>query len=62
MYSRSAWGGDTDPYIKTVFSKVEVEGDDDPTVSLVLFEWKDEDLVGVWPTEDAPRVRKRNLQ
>lgn len=56
MYSRTAWGGDTDPYILTKFSKAKVEGDDDPTVSLVIFEWKDEDLVGIWPSEDAAPV------
>ena len=58
MYSRSTWGGDTDPHITTKFSKATVEGDDDPTVSMVIFEWRDEDLVGIWPTEDAPRVRE----
>ena len=56
MYSKSAWGGDVDPFILTTFSKAEPEGDDDPLVSLVIFEWKDEDLVGVWPSDDAPKV------
>lgn len=53
MYSRSAWGGDTDPFISTKFIKATAEGDSDPIVSVVIFEWKDEDLVGVWPSEDA---------
>lgn len=45
MYSRKAWGGSTDPYILTKFIKPEkVEGD--PTVSLVVFEWADRDLIG----------------
>ena len=56
MYSRSTWGGDTDPHITTKFSKSTAEGDDDTTVSLVIFEWRDEDLVGIWPSEDAPSV------
>lgn len=45
MYSRKAWGGNTDPYILTKFiTPDEVEGD--PTVSLVVFEWSDRDLIG----------------
>lgn len=45
MYSRKAWGGKTDPYILTKFIKPEkVEGD--PTISLVVFEWSDRDLIG----------------
>lgn len=57
MYSKTAWGGDTDPFILTKFIKTNAEGDEDPVVSLVIFEWKDEDLVGVWPSDDAPEVR-----
>lgn len=56
MYSRKAWGGDVDPFIETKFIKTTVEGDEDPLVSFVIFEWKDEELVGVWPSEDATRV------
>ena len=57
MYSRSAWGGDTEPFVNAKFSKVTPDGDEDPIVSLVVFEWKDEDLIGVWPSEDATKVR-----
>ena len=46
-----------DPFILTKFIQATPEGDEDPIVSLVIFEWKDEDLVGVWPSEDAPKVR-----
>ena len=56
MYSRSAWGGDVDPFIETKFIKATPEGDEDPIVSLVMFEWKDEDLVGVWEQEDSTEV------
>lgn len=45
-----------DPFILTKFIQATPEGDADPIVSLVIFEWKDEDLVGVWPSEDAPKV------
>ena len=56
MYSKSAWGGDVDPFILTKFIKTTPEGDEDPLVSLVVFEWRDEDLVGRWPNDDAPKV------
>lgn len=55
MYSKTAWGGSVDPFILTKFIQATPEGDEDPIVSLVIFEWKDEDLVGVWPSEDAPK-------
>ena len=45
-----------DPFILTKFIQATPEGDEDPIVSLVIFEWKDEDLVGVWPSEDASKV------
>ncbi|KAI0122097.1 lung seven transmembrane receptor-domain-containing protein [Daldinia grandis] len=59
MYSRSAWGGPVDPFILTKFPNQTVEGDDDPIVSLVIFEWKDEDLIGVATNPDddmSPKV------
>ena len=59
MYSRKAWGGDTDPFVLTKFIKDTPKGDEDPVVSLVIFEWRDEDLVGVWPSADAPQVRSQ---
>ena len=57
MYSKKAWGGDTDPFIETKFIKTTPEGDEDPLVSLVIFEWEDEELVGRWPSDDAQKVR-----
>lgn len=47
-----------DPFILTKFIQATPEGGEDPIVSLVIFEWRDEDLVGVWPSEDAPKVGK----
>ena len=61
MYSKTAWGGSVDPFILTKFIQATPQGDEDPIVSLVIFEWKDEDLVGVWPSEDAPKVGTRIL-
>ena len=54
MYSRRAWGGSVDPFILTKFVKnTEAADDADPIVSLVIFEWRDEELIGVYPTVDA---------
>ncbi|KAL8908157.1 MAG: hypothetical protein Q9207_000980 [Kuettlingeria erythrocarpa] len=54
MYSKKAWGGDTNPFIQTTFDKAPPPDDQDVFVSLVVFEFKDEDLIGVWPSPDAP--------
>jgi len=53
MYSRAAWGGAVDPFILTKFVKSTAEGDVDPIVSLIIFEWNDEELIGVYPTADS---------
>ena len=47
MYSKSAWGGNVDPYIQVVFVNDTVKPDTDPIISLLIFEWKDLDLIGV---------------
>lgn len=46
MYSRKAWGGDVDPFILTKIFKPDDLGDSDPLVSLLVFEWEDEGLIG----------------
>ncbi|KAL9106565.1 MAG: hypothetical protein Q9227_008411 [Pyrenula ochraceoflavens] len=46
MYSKKSWGGSTDPFILLKFNKDTSEGDTDPLVGLVIFEWKDEHLIG----------------
>jgi hypothetical protein len=56
MYSKSAWGGPTDPFILTVFPNVTIEGDADPIVSLIIFEWRDEQFIGV-PRNDGTRQK-----
>lgn len=35
-----------DPHILVKFRKTQPEGENDPLVSLIMFEWKDENLVG----------------
>lgn len=51
-----------DPFISAKFIQVEPgEGEDvdpDPMVSVVIFEWRDQDLVGVWPSDDATEVHE----
>lgn len=53
MYSRKAWGGDVDPFILTKFVRDGDAGDSDPLVSLVIFEWSDEALIGRTVSDDA---------
>ncbi|KXT12593.1 hypothetical protein AC579_376 [Pseudocercospora musae] len=47
MYSRKSWGGSIDPFIMVKFIHPEnLPGDQDPIVSLVIFEWADRPLIG----------------
>lgn len=48
MYSKKSWSGPVDPFILIKFLKK--DGGDDkkpPTASMVIFEWKDRELVGI---------------
>lgn len=56
MYSKSDWSGPDDPFISIFFPKVEVPEDQDPIVSVVVFEWKDQSLLG---TSDDPSTYKK---
>jgi hypothetical protein len=49
MYSRKSWGGQVEPFILVKFRNTTIEGDGDPLVSLVIFEWNDEALIGRHP-------------
>lgn len=60
MYSQQAWGGAVDPFILLKF--IPYVGDEDPVVSLVIFEWKDEDLIGVYESADATQVRNNRRE
>jgi hypothetical protein len=53
MYSKAAWGGPVDPFILTVFPNETIQGDDDPIVSLIIFEWKDQELIGAYLDADS---------
>jgi hypothetical protein len=56
MYSRKAWGGSVDPFILTTFSKPKPEVVGDPVVSFVIFEFKDEGLIGRYIDGDMMKV------
>ena len=56
MYGKKAWGGSVDPFILTTFVKP-----DEPTdavVSLVIYEWNDEGLIGQPIDPAMPEVCK----
>jgi hypothetical protein len=61
MYSASTWGGSVDPHILVKFVKETVEDDSDPIASMVIFEWRDYDLIGMLPTPDSMQVRFADL-
>ena len=56
MYSRAAWGGAVEPHILVKFTKDSTQDESDPITSMVIFEWKDYDLIGVLPTADSITV------
>jgi len=56
MYSQKTWGGPTEPHILVKFLQEASEDDSDPIASLIIFEWKDYDLVGILPTPDSLEV------
>lgn len=56
MYSKKAWGGAVDPHILVKWIADTSEGDSDPIASMIIFEWKDYDLIGVLPTPDSLTV------
>jgi hypothetical protein len=57
MYSRKAWGGPVDPFILVKFMNQDEKTDPKPVVSVVLFEWRDVDLIGVLPTPESFQVK-----
>jgi hypothetical protein len=59
MYDRKTWGGSVNPHILVKFIKNTAEDDIDPIASMIIFEWKDFDLIGVLPTADSIQVSSR---
>lgn len=61
MYSRNSWGGSVDPFISIKFLPYQTTGEDDksdPLVATVIFDWKDEHLIGVFAPDDPYEVRQ----
>jgi hypothetical protein len=56
MYSKKAWGGAVDPHILVKWIKDTSEDDTERIASMIIFEWKDYDLIGVLPTPDSLAV------
>ncbi|ORY17083.1 lung seven transmembrane receptor-domain-containing protein [Clohesyomyces aquaticus] len=54
MYSKKSWGGKVEPFIMVKFIKTDAKQEDaDPTVGVVIWEWKDAGLLGK-PADAAP--------
>jgi hypothetical protein len=51
MYSKSSWGGPVDPFIHVKFTAVGKDQGDDPIVSLLIFDWMDQDFLDVIPDD-----------
>jgi hypothetical protein len=49
MFSRKSWGGSIEPFILVKFLPDHTEDDSDPLTSMIIFEWKDEPLIGRLP-------------
>jgi hypothetical protein len=47
MYSKASWGGSVEPYISIVFDNSSLKAGQDATVGFVIFEWRDQDLLGI---------------
>ena len=56
MYSQKDWGGSVEPYILVRFDKAATESNPDPIVSLVIFEWRDEEYIGRLRTPESTDV------
>lgn len=66
MYGKKTWGGPVDPFILVKYLDKGSDVGEDPTVSLVIFEWKDRDLVGIpdpdgWGNVSPRPPEPRNL-
>ncbi|KAL6862114.1 lung seven transmembrane receptor domain-containing protein [Trichoderma novae-zelandiae] len=56
MYSRTSWGGPVDPFILVKFLNDTATQGDDPIASLVIFEWRDSEFIGI-PDPDIQATR-----
>lgn len=56
MYSQKAWGGPVEPFILVNIVKAAQKSISDPLIALVVYEWRDEDLIGILPSPDDPEA------
>lgn len=57
MYSKKSWGGPVDPFVLVNFIETDKNKDiKDPTVSVVVWEWKDTALLGKYTGEQVRRT------
>ena len=61
MYSRKAWGGNTDPFILVKFLPDNTPDESDPIASLIIFEWQDEELIGRLPDDARSYFDKETI-
>ena len=54
MYSKKSWGGPIDPFIEVKFVDTDKNKElKDPTVSVIVWEWKDSPLLGKQTGEEV---------
>ncbi|KPI38127.1 Membrane protein PTM1 [Cyphellophora attinorum] len=66
MYARSEWAGPVDPFILIKFlplptTNPPASNDSDPLASLILFEWRDEELIGRLPDNAQSYLDKETI-
>lgn len=58
MYSKKSWGGKVDPFILVKFIRSDKnDAIEDPTVGVVVWEWKDTNLLGRPSDKPVDEVR-----
>lgn len=58
MYGRKSWDGPVDPYIDVKFmSNYKPSDAKDPKASMIIFEWRDKDFVGIPSPSGYSKVR-----
>ena len=62
MYSKASWGGSVDPFIMTNFDNSSYKGGADAIVSFVIFEWRDEHLLGIQVNPNDASVRSITIK
>ena len=61
MYNKKTWSGPVDPFILVKFLKKGGDDNKHPTASLVIFEWRDRELVGIPDPDGYGNVSHHSL-